>query len=164
MASAKPISLETRKFFDLLNQAAFANPFGATREAIDLQLVGLPSPKTEAERTKKTLEVVFSRMRQFEKEYRVDIRQYRGQDRILVQNALLFYFFHLHLEDFDQFILNQISAGDTPLTVPFARKAFQWLLQRGFEQPEICRYFELVFQLRRAFFLSTQVWLGAALA
>lgn len=153
---------EEREFFSLVSRAVFTNPFTDDRVDLDLKVTGLPSHVSELERIEKLRAVVAARVARLEAEDRANITQFSGRDRLLVETSFLFDFFHQFLEKFDRFILKQIDAGNTPLKVAFAREAFGHLKQRGFANADMRRYFELVFQLRRAYFFIDRSLVGCS--
>ncbi|MFP4388359.1 MAG: hypothetical protein ACLFPR_05340 [Desulfococcaceae bacterium] len=130
----------------------FANPFGPEREALDLEIAGLESAPTHEDRIAPLIEAVADRIEAFEASGPADLRNFSGQDQTLVRNAPLFHFFHARIPEMDQFIRNQEAAGDRPLPVPFAKSAIRWLLARNFSEADAHRYFEPVYQIRRALF------------
>ena len=151
---------EEREFFSLVNQAVFANPFGDERMEIDLKIAGLPSGVPERERIEKAIRNITATMDRFEKEGRDNINHYSGKDRRLIENSFLYDFFNRFIDSFDKHILDQIEAGKTSLKVPFTGKAFAYLSRRGFENTDIKRYFEVVYQLRRAYFFIDRSLVG----
>jgi len=153
---------EEREFFSLVSRAVFTNPFTDDRVALDLKITGLPSHVTEGKRIEKLREVVAARVAQLEAKDRAEISRFAGHDLLLVETSFLFDFFHQFLEKFDQFIQEQIDAGNTPLKVSFARDAFGHLKKRGFTNADMRRYFELVFQLRRAYFFIDRCLVGCS--
>ena len=152
MSKPRPLPLETRDFFAKVNQAVFANPFGPEREALDLEIAGLESAPSYEARIAALIQTVADRIEAFEASGPADLRAFSGRDQKLVRNALLFHFFHARIPEMDQFIRDQEAAGDRPLPVPFAKSAIRWLLARNFSEADAHRYFELVYQIRRAFF------------
>ena len=162
MGAPKGLSGKDRDFLNLVNQAVFANPFSADREALDLKIAGTASASSESQRVDAMVQAVSARMQTMEEKGLMRLHQYTEPDRTLVHNALLFYFFHLYMAHFDQFIHDQVAAGETTLPVPFAREAFQWLIQRGFAQQQVGRYFELMYQLRRAYFFIDRNLIGCS--
>ena len=162
MAATKRLARTDREFFRRIHQAVFSNPFSAEREAVDLKLAGMTAGASEIEIIEAMKQAVFERMSAMEAGGAIDFRRFAGPDGTLVQNAVLFYFFHQYMEHFDQFILDQLAAGDTPLAVPFAREAFGWLMQRGFKRRDISRYVELMYQIRRAYYFIDRTLIGCS--
>ena len=154
------LTQEERAFFSLVNRAVFANPFTDERAELDLKIAGVTSASSENERIGLALERISRKIKVFEQEDRADINCYSGKDRSLAEISFLFEFFHRYLDRFDRFIQDQIAAGKKPLKVPFARDAFQYLANRGFERRSISRYFELLYQLRRAYFFIDRNLVG----
>lgn len=151
---------EERRFFTLVSQAVFTNPFTDDRLALDLEITGLPGSVAEARRVEALTQKVAAHIDRLAHEERADINQYAGKDRMLLENSFLFDFFHHFLHHFDRFILDQIEAGSRPLDVPFASQAFSYLRKRGFTTTDMRRYFEVAFQLRRAYFFIDSSLVG----
>jgi DNA-binding NtrC family response regulator len=151
---------EERRFFTLVSRAVFTNPFTDERAALDMEITGLPPSVPESKRTEILTGKLGQYIQRLDVEKRADIRGYSGEDRRLLETSLLFEFFHRFLDRFDRFILDQIKAGSRPLAVPFARRAFSYLDKKGFATLEMCRYFEVVFQLRRAYFFIDSSLVG----
>ncbi len=151
---------EERRFFTLVSRAVFTNPFSDERTALDLQITGLPADVPEPRRMEALTGKIGAYLQRLEHRGGGNIRSYGGEDRRLLETSLLFDFFHRFIDRFDRFILDQIEAGNRPLEVPFARQAFSYLGERGFEIADMCRYFEVVFQLRRAYFFIASSLVG----
>ncbi|MDY0312884.1 MAG: sigma 54-interacting transcriptional regulator [Desulfobacterales bacterium] len=149
-----------RDFFQLVYEAGAANPFGHEREEIELKIAGLYPDATRAERTAAATEAVARHIAALESENRADASRYDGDDRRLVRAVFLFEFFYGLRKKFDQLIIDQIQAGDTPVRVTFAQEAYQLLLRRGFSESDTRRYFALSYQLRRAYFFINRHLIG----
>ncbi len=160
MGDISRLSAEEREFFTLVTKAGLTNPFSDERVDLDLKISGLFPGVSYEERLEKTIRKVKVFTRTFEKEGRGDIKRYADNDRVLVEYSFIFDFFHQFLRDFDAFIQDQFHAGDSPIKAPFAREAFALLTKRGFRKTEALRYFELSFQLRRAFFFINRGLVG----
>ena len=160
MKSSVHLSPEDREFFVLVKEAIFANPFSDERIEIDLKITGLSPGVERRERVYKTLETVNKRLQKFSDEGRASLKYFEGNDRELMEYSFLFDFFHQFLKRFDQLILDQIEAGDTPLKVDFAPEALAFLRERGFSAGDARRYFALCYQLRRAFYFVDHSLIG----
>ncbi len=149
-----PIKLadEDRAFFRLVGAAAFSNPFSEERAETDLKIIGPLARRVSAERALQTMmATVAARIAKLDAAGCGDLRRFAGEDRELVQTAFLFDCFHQWIGAFDQLILDQAKAGDTPLPVPFAAAARARMTRRGFSADAFQHYFALFYQLRRAF-------------
>jgi len=155
---------EEREFFSRVSRAVFTNPFTEERVQLDMQIAEVSGRLSEDERIARANARITTRIEQLEKNGRADIRQYRGGDRLLLETSFLFEFFHRFLERFDGFIREQARAGERSLKVPFVRQAFSYLGRRGFAEDAVQRYFELVFQLRRAYFFIDRSLVGRSAA
>ncbi len=154
------LTSEEREFFILVNKAVLTNPFSDERAKIDLKILGMFPGIPPDERVERTIKEVENRINSFEKQGQRDINRFTGRDRALVETTFLFGFFHRFLKRFDQLILDQVDAGDTLITVSFSDEAFSHLRKRGFNLEESSRYFELCYQLRRAFYFIDRALVG----
>jgi len=152
MATSKKLSSKERHFFSLVFQAIKANPFSEERAAVDLEIAGLSPDTPYLDRVNAVIRKVRNMVKRLEKENRADINLYTGNDKYILQNSILFDFFHLFLEKFDTHIEDQIQAGQKTVKVAFADEGLAFLLKKGFNRDEAIRFFELSFQLRRAFY------------
>ena len=162
MIKPRKLNSEERRFFKTVYHAAFANPFGDLREKLDRTIAGLFPSVSRRESADRCIEEIDIRIKQLEKEGRATLDAFRGQDQNLIRVVFLFDIFHKFRDQFDHLIMEQISAGDTPVRVSFAREAMAMLHKRGF--PERCydHYFAFSFQLRRAFFFISNSLVGSS--
>lgn len=151
---------EERTFFSLVSDAALANPFGQRRVELDSNIAGLFPDIPRKELIKRAEEEIKNRTRQFEKENRDDFNEFIEKDKIIVRVSFFYDFFYRYLAKFDQLIVDQIEAGDSPIKVPFGKEAIALLLKRGFNKEEAKKYFALAYQLRRAFFFIDKGLIG----
>lgn len=161
MTQKKLLNSKDREFFSLVRAATFANPFSDERVEIDLKITGLSCPSIPTpERIAILTKEVHNRVQALEKDDKVTISQFSGEDQSLLKNVFVFDFFHQFIDRFDKFIPDQINAGDTSVKVPFAREAISFLKHRGFSTRDACHYFALCYQLRRAYFFIDQSLVG----
>ncbi len=158
----RKFSSEERRFFKTVYHAAFANPFGELREKLDRTIAGLFPSVSRRESVDRCMEEIDIRVKQLEKEGCATLDAFRGQDQNLIRAVFLFDIFHKFRDHFDQLIMDQISAGDVPVKVSFAREAITMLQQRGFPQSCHDHYFAFSFQLRRAFFFISNSLVGTS--
>ncbi len=140
-----------KDFFRLISRAAFSNPFGEERGELDGAITG-ERDGTAPGVLEKISRELDQRVRKLEKSNRASIRPFSGKDRELCATAFLFQAFHIHTENFDKLIREQIAAGDVSCRVPFAAEAVSLIIRRGFSEEDALRYFAFFFQLRRAFY------------
>lgn len=161
MNEAAKLSDEDRAFFRLVAEAAFSNPFGDERAAMDLKIIGPSARQVSAERAlQKMMTTVASRVAQLDTAGHGDARRFAGEDRKLVETAFLFDAFHQLIDAFDRLILDQIKAGDTALPAPFATSARSLMTRRGFTAEAFKHYFAVFYQLRRAFYFIDRGLVG----
>ena len=152
------LSPEDRRFLTWVSQAVKTNPFTELRAELDLKIAG----KDAASGIVREMAIgkVSARIEKLERQKRANINAYTGQDRQLVEMTFLFDVFHRFIPQFDGLIADQMTAGQRSLTVKFADQVLGLLLQRGFSDADALRYFELCFQLRRAFFFIQKNLVG----
>ena len=146
------LTASERRFFSLVRQAVYANPFGERRDRVDLEIAGFAVETTTAAGFEETIGEIRRHIDCLEKENRADIRGYAPQDRDLLTSAFLFDLFHCYADRFDRLIEEQLAAGDRSLPVLFASAAADQLTRWGFGRGTAFRYLALCYQLRRAYF------------
>jgi hypothetical protein len=162
---AAVLSAEDRRYLGWVSRAVRTNPFTELREELDYRIAGVDRPahtsREEAAIVRdKAIEKVAEWIEDLQRRKRADINTYKGKDRELVQTAFLFDVFHRFIPQFDGLIADQMAAGERSLPVKFAGEVLELLLRRGFSNADAMRYFELCFQLRRAFFFIQKNLVG----
>lgn len=152
MPAKRSLRAGDREFFTRVRAATFANPFSDERVAIDLSITGQAPHTPHDQRVDTLIRVVHDRIRRLTADGIATLQPFSGDDRRLMEIVFLFDFFHQFLVPFDDFIPRQMAAGETPIPVPFAGEALRVLKKRGFSSGQARRYFELCYQLRRAYF------------
>jgi len=162
MKTTSRLTAADRNLFALVTQAIFTNPFDDERLALDAQISGVPDLASISERDR--LQLLLPRitgcLKRLEREGPGRLESFEGEDRRLVEYAYLFHFFHRHIDDFDDLIQAQLSAGDAPCAVPFARDLLAGMRRRGFCEAECSRYLALFFQIRRAYYFIEKGLVG----
>ncbi len=156
------LTTEERSFFKLVRQAVLANPFSANRAALDSAIAGRKGKAPQPDDVDNAVQAVRDRLETLEKRQRANRRLYSEPDRILLESTFLYDVFHRFIPQFDKLIADQVEAGDQNLKVSFASQVLALLRQRGFSQKNARRYFELCFQLRRAFFFIQKNLVGCS--
>ncbi len=154
------LTTEERTFFDLISRAVLTNPFGEQRAELDDRIAGLYAEARGAESVDRVIAELERRVRQMEAEQRAEVTRYADKDRQLLTYAFLFDIFHHFASRFDALIDAQMAAGERSLPVAFAAEMIAMLERRGFDHHAAVRYFELNFQLRRAFYFIRQNLVG----
>jgi two-component system, NtrC family, response regulator HydG len=143
-------------FFETVAHAAFANPFGKTRDDLDIALAGVAPDAPADEILHTVLARLAERIGLLRQQGAADIRRHEGSRREVLRTVILFHVYHRHLAEFDRLIRAQAQGGDTPCRVPFAREVLAELCGFGLTEPDAVRFFAFFYQLRRAFtFIST---------
>ncbi len=153
---------DERTFFDWVGRAVRTNPFSEERHRIDAEIAGRYASPSDGKTVDQAIAEVRRRIEQLAVLNRADIRKYGSRDRRLLTFAFLFDTFHRFAPEFDALIDAQMTAGDKSLAVPFASQMMEEIEMRGFTHQEALRYFELHFQLRRAFFFIHQNLIGTS--
>lgn len=159
------LSSDQRRFLTWVSQAVRTNPFTEERTALDMKIAGRDAAsgaveKADAEIREIGIAKVSALIEKLERRKRANINDYSGRDRELVETTFLFDVFHRFIPQFDGLIADQIASGERSLPVKFAGQVLGLLLQRGFSDRDAMRYFELCFQLRRAFFFIQKNLVG----
>jgi DNA-binding NtrC family response regulator len=154
------LNSEEKEFLDQVCRAAFTNPFSEERAEIDIRLSGLSPAASESVRIHKVVGKVNNWFYDFEKKGKDNVTYFSGEDRELLEKAVLFEVFYRFKDKFDQLILDQIESGDTPVKIQFLNEALSTLMQRGFSEEHARRYFALGFQMRRAFYFIKNSLVG----
>jgi DNA-binding NtrC family response regulator len=143
-----------RRFFTLVCEAAFANPFGERRAQLDAEIT--QSAEDAPEWRERMLQRVEARLRGLSARVKLDVRAFGAGDRDLIEHALLFAVFHRHVSELDRQITEQQTAGDARLQVRFAADFLDALTSSGIARDRAERLLELCYQMRRAFhFIAT---------
>ena len=146
------LSSSERRFFQLVHEAVYANPFSELRQQKDNEIAGLFPGSTGDSKFETTLARVHQHIHRLERQGRALINHYAPHDQELLTSSFLFDLFHRYTDRFDRLILDQIQAGEQSLPAPFATKAMDQLSAWGFDQQMAKRYVAMCYQLRRAFF------------
>ncbi|SHO49865.1 sigma 54-interacting transcriptional regulator [Desulfopila aestuarii] len=137
-----------RDFFRTIRDAILSNPFGRTRQELDLVATGLPAETP----LKEILERLVAKVGQHIHEVESRQVELAAEDRRLLEYGKLFYTFHLFCDAYDEHIRKQEVRGETCCQVVFARDVLSMLTGYGFSEPDALRLFALFFQMRRAYY------------
>ena len=152
MTPSNSLTGRDRDFLRLLAEAAATNPFSDTYSELQLKIAGCDASVPAEERYKRIVSRMSEEVRHMEEAGSDDVRQYSGEDRQLVRQALIYDLYHRFMPRLDEMIADQVAAGDHSVPVRFAGDVLRLLARRGFSPDESKRYFEIMFQVRRAFF------------
>ena len=152
MTTRKTLSPEDRAFFADVARAAFTNPFGEDRLQIDRTLAGAVA----GEARQAVLEEMLGRLdRRLGQLRPLSVQDFRGEDREIVEAAVMFNVFHRHGARADAWIqaeLREVQSGP----VSWAAAAMADLVGDGFPQALAARAVGFFFQIRRAYhFIDT---------
>lgn len=138
-------------FLETVARAAFANPFGETREGLDRAIGGAPHGSSAEEILHSVLNRVEAEVAALRSRGVADLRMLEGHRREVMRRVCLFHVFHRYLDQFDQLIQAQLKEGDKPCRVPFARQVLGEIAGFGLGDEDAVRVFAVFYQLRRAF-------------
>lgn len=156
------LDADERHFFSLVGRAVLTNPFSAAREDLDRQIAGRYPHSRGDNHVDEAVQEVGSRIRRLAERKKADITAFGQPDRKLLKHAFLFDAFHRFIPQFDTLITDQAAAGERSLPVRFAAEFAATLERLGFTHPDAIRYFELCFQLRRAFYFIQKHLVGCS--
>ena len=144
---------EQRAFFELVNEAAFANPFSDDRQSVNRRIAGISDNQTISEGAllESAVNAVRERLQGWQSASETsNLNRLPENDMKLVRMAQLFLAYHEHMESFDRLIVQQEQSSDsTP--VKFARDLLSRLGISGFTERDSVHYLALFWQLRRAY-------------
>ena len=149
--SKKKLTPSDREFFSLVSTAAFTNPFSEQRVQLDRKISGSTRTAPWRDIVPEAIREVSRRIKKLDKGQPAKIQDFKQADHNLIENVLLFDTYHKFNQHFDQLIIDQISSGEEPIAVSFAKEALALLYKRGFNRQVANRYFSLFYQIRRAF-------------
>ncbi len=151
-----------REFFADVARAAFANPFGEERSALDRRILGADAGNSRDGLVDRVVAKVGARLAGLAQRREAELVLYAGEDREILRIVFLFDVYHRFRKEFDAFILRQIEAGDAPCRIPFAGDIFTRLDRYGFGAAESRRNFAIFYQIRRAFHFIENSLIGLA--
>jgi DNA-binding NtrC family response regulator len=147
-----------RELLTLVSRAAFENPFSAERDRLDEKIAHTRA--TDPEVLPRLVERVGDGLRGLAGGERLSLADFAGDDRELVEHAILFDVFHRTIGALDAHIGDQLAAGSEPIAAPFARGVLSELTRHGVEEARAIRMLMLFFQMRRAFFFIARGLVG----
>jgi two-component system, NtrC family, response regulator HydG len=149
-----------RDFFRTVAQAAFTNPFSQTRIQLDRTIAGTDAAMSWDDLVELATTRIKDRLAPLTKAGRDDLKRYGAEDRELLRTVFLFDIYHRYRLKFDDFILKQLAAGDTPIAVPFAGELLARIAAIGLDEAESHRYLGIFYQIRRAFYFIETALVG----
>ena len=135
-----------REFFAALADVVYGNPFSTERAALIARLAPGAKPGDLTEDPEALARLVGPRVAPWLS------RKLSGEERRLLEPALLYVTYHRYLTQMDAHIERQARQGGAPLVVPFGDEMIGDLVRSGFDEDAAARYVALMFQLRRAFY------------
>ncbi|NNF45822.1 MAG: sigma-54-dependent Fis family transcriptional regulator [Desulfofustis sp.] len=149
MTSILSLKQNEREYFRILTEFAFRNPFEKKSLVLAYRLAEGEFPAGEQLRSQ-VFGKISQKIAQVTDHGRYNWKDFSGEDRNLVRNALLHDSYDRCYSQFDDLILKQITKEQSGPTVPFAGETLRMLRQRGFSEEDSRRYFSFFYQLRRA--------------
>ncbi len=151
---------EEREFYTLVGRASRVNPFGEERITLDRKIAVVPestSPSRAVEAAVKRVEAEAARL---EREGRLTLSIYRGEDHRLVSGVITFIFFYRYRKEFDRLIKAQARAGEHQIRASFLKESISGLESSGMDRDEAIRTVEGCYQLRRAYYFINHSLVG----
>ncbi|TXD33588.1 sigma-54-dependent Fis family transcriptional regulator [Lujinxingia vulgaris] len=159
------LSTDARAFFREVAAAAFANPFSEERARRDRRLAATLSRARQADQEATSsddapnpeIDAALSAVRaELDRLWPLDLTTLEGEDRHLVEVALLFDTFHVFVPEFDDLVVRQLEAGSRPVKAAFGLDVARRLTERGMSAERAARFVGIFFQMRRAFFMARE--------
>jgi len=163
MQAEARLKANDRKFFNLVTEAVLSNPF--LDERVEILKKILPGFKRDLKngdyRLMSIMPGLSERISRLERKGLGNLQHFKEEeDRLLLKRAFLLQLYLSFIQEFDNLIQNQLSFGQTPAEVPFAKKILSNLSSRGLSEKEGLHYLALFFQLRRAFYFIDHALVG----
>ena len=150
--------------FETVARAAFANPFGETRDDLDLAIGGAAPGSSAADILGAVLNRLDPAVQRLRSEGGASLRGRESGRREFLRNVFLFHLFHRYAAHFDRLIQEQLREGVTPIRVSFARELLGEFATFGFSDDEAVRFLAIFYQLRRAFLFIRDGLVGSSAA
>ena len=147
------LNTEDRNFFSLVVKSIYMNAFLDERQEILSQIY----PRWYQDRT--TGPALNANIDRVDRKGFTRIQDFNDEDGRLMMHAYLYQEYVRFAPDFRELIKKQMQET-TGLTVPFANQLIANLMKRGFSDDESIRYFALLYQLHRAFYLISHSLVG----
>ena len=154
------LSKDDRTFFELVAEAAFANPFSDRRFELDRQILGDQKLPRGPEVVPELIGQISQRLDGIDGAGLAKIQDFPKQEQGLIENVFLFDVFHQFIEQLDQTIERQVLIGADSVSVDYGKEAIRTLVARGFERQRAVQIFSLFFQIRRAYYFIDRGLLG----
>ncbi|WP_136515507.1 sigma 54-interacting transcriptional regulator [Geomonas edaphica] len=149
-------------FLETVARAAFANPFGDTRDDLDILIGGASPGSSPDEILTSVLTRVATQVESLRARGVAELRAVEGNRREVLRRFFLFHVFHRYVDHFDRLIQAQLQAGDKPCRVGFAGDALGEMARFGLSEDEAERTFAVFYQLRRAFYFIRNGLVGSS--
>jgi DNA-binding NtrC family response regulator len=160
MPAKKRLNPEQREFFSLVNRAAFSNPFSDERARLDSTISRLPESGSREAQILGVMAAVGEKLARLDAGGPGKLGDYTGKDARILEYTFLFHEYHQYAGQFDRLIERQFSNAEAPEKVLFSEDFLSALRRRGFPPDRAHRYFELCYQIRRAFFFIDKNLVG----
>ena len=140
-----------RDFFAALADVVFGNPFSPQRDALIVRLAPQAKPGDLINDREALARVVAPKLEPLLRDGGAGMRRLGGEERRVVEPALLYVGYHQAVSHLDVLIDAQSVRSD-PLPVTFGEEIIGQLVRSGFDEERATRYFALYYQLRRGFY------------
>lgn len=157
----KVLAPRHKDFFNLLEQTIFINPFSNEGMEIHSLLSHQTEPLSQlGQRFSSLLPVLEEHINALDEVGNGNIQYYQGEDRVLLEHAILFKNYISYTAEFDEYIKQQLAALSEPLKLPFAEELIYELVNRGFDRSDAYSYLGLFYQFRRAYYFIEEAMVG----
>jgi DNA-binding NtrC family response regulator len=158
-----PLAAEDRRFFDLVADVIFANPFSTQYQGVAARLsevTCLPTSGSKQRYLDAVAEILRERLAQLAGRGIRRVGDVHPRDQKALEYVLLFRCYHSYNAAFDGLIETQLNRGDESVPVPFADELLGELADCGVAALDALRYISLFYQLRRAYHFIDQTLIG----
>jgi transcriptional regulator with AAA-type ATPase domain len=146
--SDQRLKADERVFLAALVDVVFGNPYTPERAKLIQRL----APGTVPANREALAQVVVNKLGDVLRQVPAVLQRLAGEDRALLETALLYVTYHRHVPQIDAHIERQANTAGEALAVDFGKEVVGELVRSGFDEQRALHYFALYFQLRRAYY------------
>lgn len=141
------LSPEDRAFLGRVSEAAFTNPFGPRREALDAEVAG--TTKDDPDVVERMVARIEARLGRLARGGELDAARFDPADASLVEDAVLFVAFHRHRPEFER-LVSSLEGPTDGVRSDVGVRVLRDLAASGVAPERARRALEIFFQLHRA--------------
>ena len=151
------------RFFDILSEIIFTNPFGVERAAVErlaIKGTAILKPRRGEHHFMALIPLLDAELGRLRAAGVHTLDDVLEEQRAGLRHAFLFRVYHRHVADFDTLIGAQLEQPHQAVEASFADDAMRELCSVGLRPEESVHYFALFYQIRRAYYFIARALIG----